>query len=171
MESPEHFYFYNNGISITCDQLIVTGINKNSPKVKLIKPQIINGAQTVNSLKAAYEIKEKQLKREKTNNYSQLALNHMKEIHVLCKIMESNKNLNTNFAKEVTKYSNTQNKIKPTDFFANRPEQIVIKEEILKYGITYNIKRWKSFEEKSGYFINMEDLGENHLAQTEDPKL
>lgn len=169
LENPEHFYFYNNGISITCDELIVTGINKNNPKIKLIKPQIINGAQTVNSLKSAYEIKEKQLKKAKTNNYSQIALNYMKEIYVLCKVMESNKNLNTNFAKEVTKYSNTQNKIKHTDFFANRPEQITIKEEIAKYGIKYNIKRGKIFEEKTGYFINMEDLGENHLAQTEDP--
>lgn len=169
LESPEYFYFFNNGISITCDELVVIGHNKDIPKIKLMKPQIINGAQTVNSLKSAYEHKLKFLKKNKINNYEREALNYMKAINVLCKIMESNKSLNTDFAKEVTKFSNTQNKIKPTDFYANRLEQIKIKEEMKKYGITYNIKRGKNFEYKEGYFINMEDLGENHYAQIEEP--
>lgn len=169
LESPEYFYFFNNGISITCDELVVIGYNKDNPKIKLIKPQIINGAQTVNSLDSAYKIKLKNLKNNNINNYEEEALKYMKQINVLCKIMESNKHSNTSFAKEVTQYSNTQNKIKPTDFYANRPEQIIIKEEISKYGITYNIKRGKNFEYKQGYFINMEDLGESHYGQTEEP--
>lgn len=169
LESPEYFYFFNNGISITCDELVVIGHNKDTPKIKLIKPQIINGAQTVNSLDSAYKNKLKELKNNNIDNYEKEALNYMKQINVLCKIMESNKHSNTSFAKEVTQFSNTQNKIKPTDFYANRPEQIIIKEEILKYGITYNIKRGKNFEYKKGYFINMEDLGESHYGQTEEP--
>lgn len=172
LESPEHFYFFNNGISITCDELTVTGITKQNPKIKLIKPQIINGAQTVNSLEAAYRTKIKQIKKNDNlgeKEAKEKTLEYMRKITVLCKIMESNKRLNTDFAKSVTQYSNTQNKIKPTDFYANRPEQIRIKEDVLKYGITYNIKRGKNFEYKQGFYINMEDLAENHLAQTEEP--
>lgn len=169
LENPEFFYFFNNGISITCDEIKVIGLDKGNPTIKLTKPQIINGAQTVNSLHVAFKHKLNTFKKNNKSNYEEEARNFIKDIHILCKIMESNKHIKTNFAKDVTQYSNTQNKIKPTDFYSNRPEQDTIKKEIAKYGITYNIKRGKNFEEKEKYCINMEDLGENHYAQKEEP--
>jgi hypothetical protein len=169
LNSPEHFYFFNNGISITCNNIDVKGSGKENPNIILKKPQIINGAQTVNSLKHAFDMKVKELKKLKCKTPEDDALQYMDEIHVLCKIMESNISQNSDFSKYVTQYSNTQNKIKPTDFYSNRPEQEIIKEEMIKFGINYNIKRGKEFENKDGLFINIEDLGEHHYAQVEDP--
>ena len=49
-DHPEIFYYYNNGITITCEKFL-----KEGNKLKLTKPQIINGAQTVCSIYDAYE--------------------------------------------------------------------------------------------------------------------
>lgn len=150
LNEPEYFYFFNNGISITCNKLDVSGLNNsNNKKLTLYKPQIINGAQTVNSLKVAFEKKLIEFKKLKSLNPEQDALNFMKDIYVTCKIMESTKNEDTKFAKNLTNYSNKQNKIIPTDFYSNKPEQNMLKNGLLKYDIDYITKRGKLISNQS----------------------
>ncbi|HCJ8466559.1 TPA: AIPR family protein [Escherichia coli] len=141
LTEPEYFYFFNNGISITCDKLEVKG---NSKKIILYKPQIINGAQTVNSLYVAYEKKLKELKKTGNSILAEAeAINFMKQIYVVCKVMESTKSEDAKFAKNLTTYNNRQNKIIPTDFYANYPEQAMLQKGLMKYNINYMIKRGK----------------------------
>jgi len=150
LNEPEYFYFFNNGISITCNKLDISGLNNsNNKKLTLYKPQIINGAQTVNSLKVAFEKKLIEFKKLKSLNPEQDALNFMKDIYVTCKIMESTKNEDTKFAKNLTNYSNKQNKIIPTDFYSNKPEQNMLKNGLLKYDIDYITKRGKLISNQS----------------------
>ena len=49
---PECFYFYNNGITITSKSFKYKPTNR---KLKIEYPQVINGAQTVNAIYAAFE--------------------------------------------------------------------------------------------------------------------
>lgn len=170
LTEPEFFYFFNNGISITCDSLDVKGLNNTVKKITLMKPQIINGAQTVSSLEVAYKKKVREFKNKKIKNPEAEAIEYMKNIHLVCKVMESNKGADTIFAKNLTTYNNTQNKIKPTDFYSNRPEQIMLKEGLGRYGIDYIVKRGKFFEENKSntffYKVNIEKLAEMHHNQS-----
>lgn len=169
MEDPTLFYFFNNGISITCDSLKLINNNK---RVELTRAQIINGAQTVNSLKIAYDKKLKSLgKKDFTSK--EKAEEHMKTIYVLCKIMESNKSETSYsiFSKKITHYNNTQNKIKEADFYSNRPEQKILKQLLEKYKINYSIKRGKYLIEKDGsktkefkYKTNIDVIPEIYLS-------
>lgn len=169
LKEPEFFYFFNNGISITCDEINIKGLNNTIKRITLVKPQIINGAQTVNSLNMAYKKKIREFKNEKLKDPEKEALNYMKNINVVCKVMESNKSADTLFAKNLTTYNNTQNKIKSTDFYSNRSEQIMLKDGLSRYGIDYTIKRGKILEDKKDnnlpYKVNIEKLAEVYYNQ------
>ncbi len=140
-DSPEIFYCFNNGITITCSQCQTKGKNR----LKLIYPQIINGAQTVNSLYEAYT--EMVFKRQKgqtpkdKQDAEMYVNNHFEQIKILCRIVESTKGDDTNFATNLTKYTNSQNDVKVFDFCANRPEQIEIQKKMSDLGYFYERKR------------------------------
>lgn len=140
-DNPEIFYCFNNGITITCSQCQTKGKNK----LNLIFPQIINGAQTVNSLYSAYEslIKEKQTGRSPKDRQTAewTVLNHFDKIKILCRIVTSTKGDQTDFANNLTRYTNSQNDVKVFDFCANRPEQRELQKKFAKYGYFYERKR------------------------------
>ena len=71
------------------------------------------------------------------------ALNFMKQIYVVCKVMESTLGGDAKFAQKLTTFNNKQNKIIPTDFYANTPEQNMLQKGLLKFDINYIIKRGK----------------------------
>lgn len=141
-KNPDIFYCFNNGITITCSKCRETIKNE---KLKLNNPQIINGAQTVNSLYAAYN---KMLKRKMADFGKQNkedAVNyieeHFKRIKVLCRIVESTKGENTEFARMLTQYTNSQNDVKIFDFYANDPIQEALQVKFSEYGYFYERKR------------------------------
>ena len=153
-DTPEFFYSYNNGITITCDSFDKCG--KNSFRLK--KPQIINGAQTVCSIYDAYEEKCKDLGGE------DFAKKHFTKLYIMARIIETTKGDNSNFAKNVTKYNNTQNKILEQDFYANDTIQKELKEKLKKLGYFYENKR-NEFEtltatEKKEYQNSVIKLGD-----------
>jgi hypothetical protein len=47
---PDHFYYYNNGISALCESFT---FDEKSKKLKITKLQIVNGAQTMGALRYA----------------------------------------------------------------------------------------------------------------------
>lgn len=140
-ENPEIFYCFNNGITITCSQCQVRG----NSRLKLIHPQIINGAQTVNSLYSAYETLIKESQRGRSSKDKQEAewtvLRHFEKIKILCRIVTSTKGDQTDFANNLTKYTNSQNDVKVFDFCANRPEQRELQKKFAQYGYFYERKR------------------------------
>ncbi len=154
IEKPENFYFYNNGITITCDDYIKTG---NSLELK--KPQIINGAQTINSIYNAYE----ELKKDKNKDKNTLE-NHFNKLLVMTRIIQSTKKDNADFSVNVTKYNNTQNKVLLQDFYANDKIQKKIHELLLKEGYFYENKRGDfdqlSREEKNKYKNKLIEIGD-----------
>jgi len=168
INNPESFYYYNNGITITCDNIKAESLRGN-PKFTLTKPQIINGAQTVNSLYDAYRKLIKIYSKMKDDNPTKSAQDHMSKITVMCRVIQGNKGNDTNLTKNITRFNNTQNKVKLTDFFSNKKEQNRLKEILLNYDIDYNIKRGKQFEHRNRDNIDLNDMAEHYYAQNFEP--
>lgn len=129
LKEPECFYYYNNGITITCEKFEKSG----RYILKLTKPQIINGAQTVCSIYDAYEQKVKEVGEIDANK-------HFEKLYILARIIETTKTIG-NFAQNVTQYNNTQNKILEQDFYANSRIQRDLHEKLLQKGYFYENKR------------------------------
>jgi len=166
---PTEFYYYNNGITLTCNKFNINSVvNNSNPVVTLTQPQIINGAQTVSSIYYAYTVLfneyKKQLKSEKLA--IEKVKNHFKDVIIICKIIESNKGESTKLTQNITKYSNSQNKIKFSDFYSNRSEQKKLQEIFKDFNIVYEIKRG-TLSKKGN--ISLEVLAENYWAQNVNP--
>jgi hypothetical protein len=108
-KSPEEsdlFLYYNNGVTATCSRF--TAIRSTITAENL---QVVNGAQTVAALAKA-------LGRGTPNP----------KVRVLIRIIETNENYKnkSRVADQITRYQNTQNPVKASDFFSNDPFQLWI---------------------------------------------
>jgi hypothetical protein len=127
INEPEKFYFYNNGITALCRSIKKKPVSGSDRSVGIFAVEdfkIVNGAQTVGSIGNAFELNPEQIDR----------------IYVFIKII-SLENCPTDFALDVTKKTNTQNKIDKKDFVSLDPEQDRLKTELALDGITYHLKR------------------------------
>jgi hypothetical protein len=115
-ELPGKFHIYHNGIVIATPEKIKF---TTSSKVIIKRPQIINGAQTINSL---YEIYKDDLKNR-----------NLKEAKIICKIVTADMEL-TN---KICETSNTQIPIKPWDLRANDNIQLYLEKIINNIGYSY----------------------------------
>lgn len=115
---PADFWYYNNGITMLCDEATLNVENK---YIRLVNPQIINGCQTVRSI-------------EKFHG----------EVNgdLLVRVIESK---DTNFVSAITLYQNTSNPVKKRDLKSNDPIQVRLKREFKLRGWYYEIKRGEEF--------------------------
>lgn len=172
VNSPTEFYYYNNGITLTCHQFSTNSLNNKNPIINLTHPQIINGAQTVNSIYSAYKkiLKSNEKNLKNYNEALEKTRNHFEDIIIICKIIESNKGEATMLTQNITRYSNHQNKIKFSDFYSNRPEQKRLQEIFKEKNISYEIKRGFTLKKNKDIpIISMEHLAEHHYAQNINP--
>jgi AIPR protein len=115
--SPENFWYFNNGITILCDKLSKLphgGSNRASGLFECEGASVVNGAQTVGSIISAIDSKS----------------NGFKHARVLVRLISLEK-CPHNFASELTRAANTQNRIEKKDFAALDPEQDRLKTELL----------------------------------------
>lgn len=122
---PENFFYYNNGITILCDSFIKKPLmQQNAGTFDVRNLKIVNGAQTVGSIGKAY------------NTTSDA----VEKLWVTVKII-SLENCPTDFGENVTKKTNTQNKIEKRDFVSLDYLQDKLKTELALLGVNYHIKR------------------------------
>ena len=141
LDEPKNFYFYNNGITITSKGFKYKPTNN---KLRVEYPQIINGAQTVNALYAAFKERENKLCRLNGKESKDEAKNEFRNIKILFRIIQDDEKdgrKTSKFEEKVIRYNNSQNAIKETDFYANYPEQIKLQELFARHGYFYEIKR------------------------------
>ena len=122
-EEKDNFWFYNNGITIGCEDF-----SNNGDNIKLYNFSIINGAQTTSKIGQSALVKE--------NN----------DFALVCKIVKSNaeESLNNEFIGKISEASNSQKPIKPRDLKANSKEQRNMQTEAAKngkYQLAIEIKR------------------------------
>jgi hypothetical protein len=146
-ETPELFWYYNNGITLIADRIeksAVGGGSRDIGSFKLTKIAIVNGAQTVSSIGKYGEIE---------------GAERLDNVKVGIRIIQTSDTVE-NFEKEVTRTNNRQNRIENKDFVSQDPEQLRIRTELLIDGIDYSIMRSDSFRSGEKSF----DLNEATVA-------
>jgi hypothetical protein len=151
VESAENqkseFYFFNNGLTITSLKFKM----KDYKTIRVEHPQIINGAQTVDSIYTAYQKRFNKLKRNlrDATKAKAKALEEFSHLKVMFRIIQTDLDENE-FEMNVIKCNNTQNAVQARDFYSNNPEQIELQEKFNELGYFYEIKRGeRSFIKKN----------------------
>ena len=125
LETPEergNFFYYNNGITIICDNA-----KADSEKVGINNPQIVNGCQTVNSI-------------VKVLHHDDNRKNNFRDTYVLVKILVLDKK-DKDFYEKVVQYSNSQNAVNEKVFGARQQPFFKIQRYISKQGFLLIVKQ------------------------------
>lgn len=115
---PSNFWYYNNGITIICDEANLEVENK---FIRMTNPQIVNGCQTAMSIQS--------FKGDLQSD-------------VLVRVIEARDH---QFISFITLYQNSSNPVKKRDFKSNDPVQVRLKQEFKRHGYYYEIKRGEEY--------------------------
>lgn len=130
----KNFIYYNNGVTIVCDKIAPADMDTASDlrRLPLVNPQIVNGCQTVESIKKVLEnLPENAIKEE------------YKNVYVMVKalvIEDRNSEKNSNFYTDVVKYTNKQNAISDKAFASNTDIFDRMKKEFEERGFLLFVK-------------------------------
>lgn len=107
-DKSRNFFYYNNGITAVCSHYEFLDDNT----IKAENLQVVNGAQTVSALAKSVG--------------SGGAVTRSTNATVLFRLIATGEggSRKSELADEITKYQNTQNAVKESDFFSNEPFQI-----------------------------------------------
>jgi hypothetical protein len=122
-DEPRNFWYYNNGITIVCDRAKKEQ-HRGEDVLKVDRPQVINGQQTVRTLSEA----------------------ESDRASVLVKVIKiPRENLNEDeyddLVRSIVKATNWQNSIKPSDLVSNDKVQVFLERELRRVGYHYLRKR------------------------------
>ena len=175
----ENFFYYNNGITIICEQCKTLRGNeasrdsnsKNQYGFELKNPQIVNGCQTINSIA------------EVLSHFSQEKIhNEFEKVFVLVKVFvfdEKTKKEKGNLDKNIVKYTNSQNGINDKAFaskhnffkniqdeFRNRGLLLLVKpSDKNKFTIEYQEKiKFAELRKKSNHLFEQFGLDNSKLS-------
>lgn len=113
LEQPEKFFLLNNGITVTAKSIDCVNHNGVTLIEKIDDIQIVNGGQTTASLANAL-IKDKA---------------DLSKVSVMMKVtVILNEHLSEELVPEISRASNSQNKVDEADFFSNHPYHVRIEE-------------------------------------------
>lgn len=130
----KNFMYYNNGITIICERINKDTIDTrtNFRVLPMVNPQIVNGCQTVNSIKKVLEnLSEAEINREFKNVYVMVKA-------LIIENMDDPKNIA--FFNNVVKYTNKQNAISDKAFVSNMDMFYRMQQEFEKRGFLLLVK-------------------------------
>ena len=119
-----NFYFYNNGVTITCSQFRHNALQRDNWRVHVDDLQIVNGGQTARTVQQISE---------EIGPGIEMA-------EVLVRIYELQQN-DSEVVEAITFATNSQNPVDLRDLKANDPRQKALEESISGLGYTYRAKR------------------------------
>lgn len=146
LERPEDFWYFNNGITAVAADISKKPIGGSATESGFFECTgfcVVNGAQTVGSIFAASA--------QNPASVSKAAV----PVRII-----SSANSPSDFAAEVTRYTNTQNAIEKRDFVALDPEQERIRQELQIENVEYAFKSGAA----SGVPSNRVELTEATIA-------
>jgi AIPR protein len=123
---PENFWYFNNGITALCASIKkkpLGGTSHDSGVFEISELKIVNGAQTVGAIATAYS----------------RSPDKATKAHVMVRFI-SLESCPPDFANEVTRATNTQNRIERRDFVSLDDQQERIKTELQLDGVIYVYK-------------------------------
>lgn len=125
----KNFFYYNNGITIICDNMSTVKVANNKPNnlnahFFIDNPQIVNGCQTVNSIYEALNESPSDIE------------NEYKDTFVMLKILviDGDNEYENDLYKNIVKYNNSQNSIDEKTFEANNTTFARLQNELLRNG-------------------------------------
>ena len=127
--NPVHFFYYNNGVTILARRVtkpLAGGAGNDFATFHCEDISIVNGAQTVGTI----------------GKYGEAGNSSLRDVYLPVRIIVRGDN--ENFAAEVTKTNNRQNRIENRDFVTLDPEQDRIKTELAIEHINYQLMRSES---------------------------
>ena len=149
VDTPEDFFFFNNGISALATRIEKDLADPDGHTLRCENLSIINGAQTIRSLHKAHSSDPAALR----------------EVQVLLRLTEfSTKKTQAEqeFLDNITKYNNTQNSIRLSDFRSNDKVQYDIRNRFAQLpavdGKKFVYKNKRSGELTGGRTIGMEEF-------------
>lgn len=122
-----NFYFYNNGITFTCEQLNYNALQKEDYQVKVKNLQIINGGQTCMTI-------------FRTLINSTTEIDNFDNIYVLIRLYQLPSD-NEDLVKRITYATNSQNPVYLKDLRSNDEFQKRLETDITQLGYNYHRKR------------------------------
>lgn len=123
--NPEHFFYFNNGVTFICDAIRPIGPRddtRSTGKFRVENLSVINGAQTVSSL--ALDLDEE---------------NQESDVKVLATFIALDTDLEE-FGSKVTRFRNNQNAVSDIDFAALDENQIQWAQTLQQSGVSYRYK-------------------------------
>ena len=133
-EERDNFFYYNNGITVICDNVQKESISRGdfSKGFRTFNPQIVNGCQTVNTI---YEVLKKYPEDEMNENFE--------NTFVMVKLLVLDKNNDNNIIlyKNIVKYNNSQNAISDKDFALNVQYFKNLQDDFKNYGLLLAVKQ------------------------------
>ncbi|MGW6698252.1 AIPR family protein [Nocardia sp. NPDC055049] len=127
-EEPANFWYFNNGVTVLCEEVERTAHNMRSPhnrplSLMLRGASVVNGAQTVKSIAEAVRHDDA-----------------AGEAQVSVRIIVTG--AAKDFAKRTTQATNRQNRVEARDFIALEPLHAAIMEEMrAELGLEYSVRR------------------------------
>lgn len=143
---PEQFWYFNNGITALCGSMSkkpIGGSNRDSGIFECADVTVVNGAQTVGSIAAAHATHAEAVARARVS----IRFISLEDCPV-------------DFSRDVTRFTNTQNRIERRDFVALDPEQERIRTELQLESVEYVYKSGDSVSPQGQGF----DLAEATIA-------
>jgi hypothetical protein len=129
ISEPEHFWHFNNGITVICREIrrkMLGGGSKESGYFTCSDIRIVNGAQTAGSIAAAHDRKPDAVEGAR--------------VHIRFIAVGTEASGTGTLGNAITKATNTQNRINRQDFVALDPEQERLRTELSIEGVIYNYK-------------------------------
>ena len=123
-DQRSNFYFYNNGITITCSKFRHNELQRENWRVQIDDLQIVNGGQTARTVQ----------------NVAKEMGPSIDTAEVLVRIYEIEEN-DVDLIEAITFATNSQNPVDLRDLKANDPKQKILSESVTALGYLYRAKR------------------------------
>ncbi|MCZ8249141.1 MAG: AIPR family protein [Microcystis sp.] len=125
-DEKNNFYFYNNGVTLTCDSFSYNALQDGDYKVRVENLQIINGGQTCMTIFKT--LREPDL------------INKNAQAFVLLRLYQLPRE-NEGLVQRITYATNSQNPVDLKDLRANDERQKILEKDIEQLGFNYRPKR------------------------------
>jgi hypothetical protein len=125
-DEKNNFYFYNNGVTLTCDSFSYNALQDGDYKVRVENLQIINGGQTCMTIFKT--LREPDL------------IHQNAQAFVLLRLYQLPRE-NEGLVQRITYATNSQNPVDLKDLRANDERQKILEKDIEQLGFNYRTKR------------------------------
>jgi len=162
LREPDYFWYYNNGITIICDQ--AEQKNSNGRKVmRIVNPQVINGQQTTRTLH-----------KKATKDSKATVLVRVISVPRDC---DEESNRFDNLVSKIVAATNWQNAIRASDLMSNDRRQIDLERNLRKLDYQYLRKRQSKGEARRHagvrhrFLVKKDELAQAVAACDLDPSI